>query len=582
MKSVVDLVRARWGGIDGVVHAAGVPGTGRIAFLKRPDDVQAVFSPKVDGLDVLVRLLGDTPLDFVALMSSVCSVLGAPGLCDYASANAVLDAFSDSEMRPAAWQNIVSVDWGPWRDLGMATKFVSSGQRADLESYRQTTIPPAAGADAFARALSSGNRRVVVVPFDLPQHLERTLADRGRRAVTADQSSTPFPATPTRERSEITVAQGPSTDIERRLAEIWTELLGIEQIGVDENFFELGGHSLLATRILARIDASIHVQLSLRDIFDAPTIRGLTEKILRAAPLVDGATSQKSGSGYSPLVLLRPGADAPPVFMVHPVGGSIMHLIPLAKSFPGNCPIYGIQAKGFEGGETPNDSVEVMAETYIKAITEVQPRGPYYLVGMCFGGLVAVEIARRLLARGDQIGLLAFLDTLPHHRFWPMRTVRFFVVRRIKEHMSTLRSLRRRETIPYVARLFRTVVERVAGRLRGKQTFLKTENSLPPAIKAVFESGVIALEKYQPHFYPGKVSYLACGYHTDLADAPKAVWKDMVGELEVQTVPGNYDEMVSTHSEYVASWLFERFQVTEARSTVRRAEPKKEAVAAES
>ena len=172
MKRAIDLARERWGGIDGVVHAAGVPGTGRIAFLKQPDDVQSVFSPKVGGLDVLVRLLGKAPLDFVALMSSINSVLGAPGLSDYAGANAVLDAFPDSKLRPASWKHVVSIDWGAWRDLGMAAKLFESNPKTDLEAYRRTTISPEAGADAFARVLSSRNKRVIVVPFNLTRHME--------------------------------------------------------------------------------------------------------------------------------------------------------------------------------------------------------------------------------------------------------------------------------------------------------------------------------------------------------------------------------------------------------------------------
>ena len=131
MKRVIDLARERLGGIDGVVHAAGVPGSGRIAFLKQPDDIQSVFSPKVGGLDVLVRLLGETPLDFVALISSINSVLGAPGLSDYAGANAVLDAFPDSKLRPTSWKHVVSIDWGPWRDLGMAAKLFESNPKTD-------------------------------------------------------------------------------------------------------------------------------------------------------------------------------------------------------------------------------------------------------------------------------------------------------------------------------------------------------------------------------------------------------------------------------------------------------------------
>ena len=147
MKCVIDLARERFGGIDGVVHAAGVPGTGRIAFLKQPDDIQSVFSPKIGGLDVLVSLLGGMPLDFVVLISSINSVFGAPGLSDYAGANAVLDAFPDSKLRPASWKHVVSIDWGPWREVGMAAKLFESNPRKLTYSsigerpYRQKPEP---------------------------------------------------------------------------------------------------------------------------------------------------------------------------------------------------------------------------------------------------------------------------------------------------------------------------------------------------------------------------------------------------------------------------------------------------------
>ena len=91
----------------------------------------------------------------------------------------------------------------------------------------------------------------------------------------------------------------------------------------------------------------------------------------------------------------------------------------MAKLFPGDKPIYGVQAKGLDGSKT-NDTIESMADDYINAITEAQPRGPYILVGVSFGGLVALEIAHRLTERGDQIGFLGLLETYPHSRFWPL------------------------------------------------------------------------------------------------------------------------------------------------------------------
>jgi NAD(P)-dependent dehydrogenase (short-subunit alcohol dehydrogenase family) len=296
MKGVIELIRERWGRIDGVVHAAGVPGSGRIAFLKQSDDIQSVVSPKVDGLDVLVRLLGNRPLDFVALISSINSLLGAPGLSDYAGANAILDAFPDSELCPASWKRVVSVNWGTWRDLGMAARLFEANPKTDLEVYRQTTISPQAGTEAFARVLSSRNKRVIVVPFDIVRHLELLLKGPSKQAVTTDRLTSAAIATPARgaqERPEIATAyEPPSTETERFLAEIWNSLLGVERIGIDDNFFELGGHSLLATRVLARIGDSLRVRLTLRNIFDAPTIRGLAAAILRIAS--EGEVAQLS------------------------------------------------------------------------------------------------------------------------------------------------------------------------------------------------------------------------------------------------------------------------------------------------
>ena len=87
------------------------------------------------------------------------------------------------------------------------------------------------------------------------------------------------------------------------------------------------------------------------------------------------------------------------------------------------------------------------------------------------------------------------------------------------------------------------------------------DDSLPSSVKAVLEAGIVALANYHPRYYPGKVNYLMCGYHAFVPDDPIPVWGKLVGRLEVQSVPGNYAEMVSTHVGYVAHWLFRQIQV---------------------
>lgn len=118
MRQALGQVRARFGTIDGVFHAAGTLDDGLLA-LKAPEAMEPVLRPKVQGTRVLDRLLRDSEARFLVLFSSVSGLVGFPGQVDYAAANAFLDAFAHSRRdSPGPWT--VSVDWAAWREIGMA------------------------------------------------------------------------------------------------------------------------------------------------------------------------------------------------------------------------------------------------------------------------------------------------------------------------------------------------------------------------------------------------------------------------------------------------------------------------------
>jgi NAD(P)-dependent dehydrogenase (short-subunit alcohol dehydrogenase family)/acyl carrier protein len=271
MERAIALARSRWGEIDGVIHAAGIAGTGRLAILKSPADLDAVLSPKADGLAVLTRLLGARPLDFFVLMSSINSVRGVAGNCDYSAANAVLDAFVDSQGRPASWRNVIAMGWEAWRDIGMAANFVvAEPLRARWREFVDAGIPASVGVEALSRALAAGSKRVVVTPYDL---IEAIRLD-GVPAVAPERAAGEASAGP-----GAAPNQTSGLPAEASLAAIWSELLGVAPIAADADFFELGGHSLLATRMISRIYETFGVRISLRDVFEAPTLRKLAARI---------------------------------------------------------------------------------------------------------------------------------------------------------------------------------------------------------------------------------------------------------------------------------------------------------------
>jgi NAD(P)-dependent dehydrogenase (short-subunit alcohol dehydrogenase family) len=298
MRRALEEARARWGRVDGVIHAAGVSGNDRVALRKTDAEVRAVLAPKVEGLAVLVRLLGAAALDFVALVGSITSLAGGPGLCDYAAANAVLDAFPESTSRPAGWRRVLVLSFSAWREVGMATRVVvPEDRRRAWEEFLRAGIGPAAGVDAVARALASGRQQVAVTPFDLVDAMARARAPRavdGECGAASPAAAVPAPAADGQDRSALSSPyQAPSTDTERRVAAIWSELLGVPRVGVHDDFFQLGGHSLLATRVLARIEEALGTRLTLRDVFDAPTVLRLSERIANAP----GRATPAAGDG---------------------------------------------------------------------------------------------------------------------------------------------------------------------------------------------------------------------------------------------------------------------------------------------
>ena len=187
------------------------------------------------------------------------------------------------------------------------------------------------------------------------------------------------------------------------LTAIWQRVLLRPHIDVDDNFFDRGGDPSLANELFKEIEQNFRRELSPLVIYCAPTIAALTAVLEEPAP-----------PRFPPLVLLKSGTEEPPVFIAHGLGGNFMEFFQLVKHIRSSHPIYGIQAKGMDGLDEPLDSIEDMAQFHLNAIKELQPRGPYLLVGYSLGGLVTLEMAQRLIQDGEKVELLAMLDSSPH------------------------------------------------------------------------------------------------------------------------------------------------------------------------
>jgi len=205
---------------------------------------------------------------------------------------------------------------------------------------------------------------------------------------------------PPRERREKVE---PRNEVESQLARIWNEVLGQGSVSVQDDFFELGGHSILAMRLVSMVNRTFQRQLPVGVLFESRTIESLAEHLTRAA---GGAVDQR-GSGV--VVLQKGRATQPPLFFVHPVGGSVLCYRPLAQALGPDQPFYGIQAHAAVE-DSAFQTIEELASAYLEDMLEIQPQGPYLLGGWSMGGVVAFEIARQLRQRGERVSELFLVE----------------------------------------------------------------------------------------------------------------------------------------------------------------------------
>lgn len=221
-----------------------------------------------------------------------------------------------------------------------------------------------------------------------------------------DRTHTPIPI---KQLSLTTEMVLPENAVQKHLYKIWCKTLKKESLSIYDDFFEQGGHSLLAIKIITLIQEDFSLKLSIRSLFDYPTVHSLSKEIER---LINKNSSDPSHKKYSMqnIIPLKKSGYKTPLFLVHPVGGSIFWYNSIGKYFDKDRPLYAIQDPSLESQLFIFEQLEEMALCYIDNIKSIQPNGPYFIGGASFGATVAIEIARQLQNRNDDVHAIISLD----------------------------------------------------------------------------------------------------------------------------------------------------------------------------
>jgi len=355
-------------------------------------------------------------------------------------------------------------------------------------------------------------------------------------------------------------ARPPTNARERRMAAVWDRVLGVRGIGLDDDFFDTGGDSLRAVSLMAAIEEEFGVALPIDTLLTRPTVAGVLE-----------ATSGEAST--DPVVCLRRGDDSrSPVFLVHDGEGETIPYRNLALRLDARRSVYGLPPKRDRGRSILHTRFDEMVGDFVRRIRQIQTHGPYIVGGMCIGGFIAFEVARRLCECGEFVGPVLLFDAAhvtATRR--PLAKERLGRLHRALEETRGQSPWSRASAVSWkllsgfanvVGFEVRSEVERRLSSLRVRVSrFFLDRGRLPPALVA--DAGVTATLRFAekeyvvPAPYPGKVVLFRATVadpelskllddrpHAQLFEDSELGWRDKVRSLSVVDVPAGHSSML--------------------------------------
>lgn len=323
----------------------------------------------------------------------------------------------------------------------------------------------------------------------------------------------------------------PATETEKVMAALWKESMGLEQISVDDNFFSLGGHSLMAVRILSKFEKKTGKNLQLAVLFKYPDIRSLSD-------FIDNSHTE---SIYKSLVPIKASGSKAPIYIIHGEGLNVLNFSHLVTYMDSEQPIYGLQAFGLIGEDEPLENLPDIAAYYIKEIMQHNPTGPYLLAGYSFGGYVAVEMRKQLMAMGRQVKMLMMFDTnaeKTEYKDWML------LPKKVKRHLPKL--------LMFIRTLFSHPIEllkqkyQLFAQKRLEKNSQRDAKSFYQKIKNIKQKHLIAFRKYPMETFDDKVYLYRADICVHYVNDPEFLgWKKFAKKgVVLYHVPGDHLSML--------------------------------------
>ena len=325
----------------------------------------------------------------------------------------------------------------------------------------------------------------------------------------------------------------PRDIIERQLADIWQTTLGIPRISVQASFFDLGASSLAALRLITKMNRVYAMELGLASLVTAPNIGAIAELI----------RTRFEPNTNSSLVPLQPHGTRPPVFIVHGVGGNVVNFYGLSMRVGSDQPVYGIQSQALVANQPALLHLKDMATHYIADIRNLQPKGPYHLLGYSFGGTVVLEMAHQLRTAGEEVALIGMIDSKSkdyEEQLARLTPVQAKVNRRVNRFVGNTEHLPWKARLTYVYEKLSTRAIRFAC-MAAASLHIK---QVPTFMRSAYDINYVAVQNYELLPYDGKLVLFRASYQGEAEGDYDLGWSAIFQQgVEVHDLPGDHERI---------------------------------------
>ncbi len=327
-----------------------------------------------------------------------------------------------------------------------------------------------------------------------------------------------------------------TSDLEKKIIDIWKSSLKVDDIGLDDDFFMLGGHSMIAAQVMQKLEKETSIRLPLAALFEASTVKKLSQYV----------EMKGNNSSWKSLVAIKPGDGKHPLYIVHGAGLNVLIFYSVAKNLDPEQSVYGLQARGLNGIDDPFDNMEKIASYYISEILDQNPNGPYNLAGYSFGGVVAFEMAKQLKAMGKTINMLGIFDTsvdiLPKPKSFLNKSIR--KLRDAYVYVKFNLHLLRKDPVQLIQYRFvnrKYKMKRLLSKYNMIRELAGQEKYLKYSVK-INRKYDIAYKNYELTPYNGTIDLFRVAHRMYHLDDPEYFgWKSLALQgMKVRDVPGDH------------------------------------------